>query len=390
MFRLFIPREPREQTPTERRVAATPDSVRWFADKGAHVVVEAGAGAEAGHPDDAYEQAGATVAQDREDAWASAELVVVVGPPQPEDAARMREGAVLVGLLAPHRHLELVRVLAERKVTALAMEHLPRITRTQRMDALSSQATVAGYRGALTAAYLSDKHLPLSMTAAGTLRPATVIVLGVGVAGLQAIATSRRLGAVVRANDVREAAKAEAESLGAEFIDLDDASDGQDGGQDAGGYAREATEDALTRQRQILTSHLGSADALITTAVVPGRPAPELVTTEMVEAMRPGAVVVDLAAAEGGNCTLTDPGGEVLHEGVRIVPGANLAAELPREASMLYARNVFELCALLLGDDGELRTDRDEEVSSPMLIVNDGAVTHEPTAELLHREGEAP
>lgn len=382
MTTLFVPRE---RQAGERRVAVTPDSVHRFANAGVEVAVEAGAGGEAGHTDQAYQEAGATIANDRAGSWGAADLVAVVAPPPAEDVARMREGAVLVGLLAAHRNLDLVRVLTDQKVTSFSMEQLPRITRTQRMDALSSQASVAGYRAAIVAAHRLEKHLPLLMTAAGTIRPGTVIVLGTGVAGLQAIATARRLGAVVRANDIRANARAESESLGAEFIELEE----DVGGQDASGYAREVGEDTLTKQRRILGEHFVEADAVITTALVPGRPAPELITTEMVERMPAGSVVVDLAAAEGGNCVLTDPSREVDHHGVRIVPGTNLPADLPGEASALYARNVYEFASLLLSEGGELRVDRDDEVVAATLLTADGTVEHEPTANLLreHQEG---
>lgn len=380
MTTLFVPREHQRG---ERRVAVTPDSAHRFVDAGVEVVVEPGAGAEAGHADQAYEEAGATLAQERAASWAAADLVTVVASPPAEDVARMREGAILLGLLAPHRNLDVVRALADRKVTAFSMEQLPRITRTQRMDALTSQATVAGYRAAIVAAYYLEKHLPLYMTAAGTIRPGTVIVLGTGVAGLQAIATARRLGAVVRANDIRPNARAEAESLGAEFIELEDP--GEEG---AGGYAPAVGEDTLSKQRRILTEHFAEADVVITTALVPGRPAPELITAEMVERMRPGSVVVDAAAAEGGNCALTDPAGEVRHQGVRIVPGTNLPADIPGEASALYARNVSEFSSLLLDEDGGVSVDRDDEVIAATLLTADGSVVHEATAELLRQRQE--
>lgn len=382
MTALFVPRE---HQAGERRVAVAPDTVHRFTNAGVEVTVETGAGDEAGHADQAYQDAGATVTHDRAGSWGAADLVTVVAPPPPEDVARMREGAVLVGLLAAHRNLDLVRALTDRKVTAFSMEQLPRITRTQRMDALTSQASVAGYRAAIVAAYRLEKHLPLLMTAAGTIRPGTVIVLGTGVAGLQAIATARRLGAVVRANDIRANARAESESLGAEFIELEE----DVGGQNAGGYAQEVGEDTLSKQRRILGEHFVEADAVITTALVPGRPAPELITTEMIERMPAGSVVVDIAAAEGGNCVLTDPSREVHHHGVRIVPGANLPADLPGEASALYARNVYEFTSLLLDEGGELRVNRDDEVVAATLLTADGAVEHEPTANLLrqHQEG---
>ena len=378
MTTIFVPRE---HAPGERRVAATPDSVGRLLKAGLTVSVEPAAGAEAGFADDAYREAGADLVTDAAEGWAAADLVAVVGPPALEHATQLREGAALVGLLAPHRHLDVVRALAERKVTALALELVPRISRAQRMDALSSQANIAGYRAVILAAHLLEKQFPLSMTAAGTIRPATVVVLGAGVAGLQAIATARRLGAVVRANDIREAAKGEVESLGADFISIE----ADEAGEGAGGYAKEVGEDFLTRQRRILGEHLAQAHAVITTAFVPGRPAPTLVTREMVEEMPPRSVLIDLAAAEGGNCALTDGARTVEHEQVRVVGAPNLPATMPGEASTLYARNILELVSLLTAD-GELRIDAEDEVVAPALLTRDGEVAHAPTAELLDKE----
>jgi H+-translocating NAD(P) transhydrogenase subunit alpha len=381
MATLFVPRE---RLAGERRVAATPASVRRFVDAGVDILVEKDAGSAARFLDEEYEEAGATIASDVQP-WSEADLVCTVSPPREEDAARLGEGAVLVGLLAPHHNHDLVRTLVERKVTSLSLELVPRISRAQPMDALSSQANVAGYRAVILAAYLLDKHFPLSMTAAGTIRPATVVVLGAGVAGLQAIATAKRLGAVVRANDIREAARAEVESLGADFIDLEEEADAEA----ETGYAKEVGEDFLAMQRRVLGRHLSEAHAVITTAFVPGKPAPVLVTEDMVEGMRPGSVLIDLAASAGGNCVLTPDEGEVDHAGVRIVAAPNLAAQLPHEASTLYARNVWELCRTLLDADapGEVRVDREDEIIAAALLTADGQVVHEPTAEQL-RAGE--
>lgn len=376
---LFVPRE---HAPGERRVAATPESVRGLAALHLDVRIQAGAGEDANLTDEDYREAGATIVADAAEGWTAADLVLTVGPPRPDDAARLREGAVLVGLLAAHRSPDLVRTVAERKVTALAMELVPRITRAQRMDALSSQANLAGYRAAILAAYLLDKHFPLSMTAAGTIRPATVVVLGAGVAGLQAIATCRRLGASVRANDIREAARGEVESLGADFIDLE----AEVQGEDARGYAVEVGNDFLAMERQVLGRHLAEAHAVITTAFVPGRPAPLLVTEEMVDGMRPGSVVIDLAAAEGGNCALTPPAGEVEHGGVRVIAAPNLPAQMPGESSALYARNLLALTKLLVAEDsGQLQVDREDEIVAATLLTADGQVVHE---SLTLRDGE--
>lgn len=374
MVTVFVPNE---SLAGERRVAATPETVKRFVGAGADVAVEAGAGEGSRIADDAYVQAGATVVGDPAEQWAGADLVCTVVGPREDQAKRLAEGAVLLGFLAPHRNLEVVRTLAERKVAALAMELVPRISRAQRMDALSSQAALAGYRAVIMAAHSLEKQFPLSMTAAGTIRPAQVVVLGAGVAGLQAIATAHRLGAVVRVSDIREAAKGEVESLGAEFIELPEM-----GGEGEGGYARAVGADFLTRQREILTGHLRTADAVIATAVVPGRPAPTLVTEEMVDEMKTGAVLIDLAAPEGGNCALTEPDREVEHGGVRIRPAGTLAATVPTEASPLYARNVWELSTLLV-EEGRIRVDRDDEIIAVTLVTVDGEVVHAPTADAL-------
>jgi H+-translocating NAD(P) transhydrogenase subunit alpha len=380
---LFVPREAAD---SERRVAATPDSVKRFTDAGVTVRIQTGAGVGARYRDDSYAEAGAEIVVDPDDGWGSADLVCTVGPPDVARARSMRPGSVLVGLLAPHRHLGVVRALSEQGATALAMELVPRISRAQRMDALSSQANIAGYRAVILASWLAEKQFPLSMTAAGTIKPATVVVLGAGVAGLQAIATARRLGAVVRANDIREAAKGEVESIGGEFIAIED--EGESDAEGAGGYAKEVGEDFLARQRRILGDHLAGAHAVITTAFVPGRPAPTLVTAEMVERMQPGSVLVDIAAAEGGNCALTDGDRTVDHAGVQVVGAPNLPSTVPGEASSLYARNIFELGNVLI-DDGQVRIDTEDEIIATALLVRDGEVVHAPTADLLAKEGQS-
>lgn len=373
---LFVPAE---KTEGERRVAVTPDiTTRWL-QAGVDVQVESGAGSPARYRDEDYAKAGAEIIDDPARGWGSADIVGTVRGPTPAQARQLRADAVVVGFLAAHRNLETVSSLAGHGVTTLAMELVPRISRAQSMDALSSQANIAGYRAAVEAAARLEKVMPLFMTAAGTVRPATVVVLGTGVAGLQAIATARRLGAVVRANDIRPAAREEVESLGAEFIDVQ-ADDGD--AQDAGGYAREVGEDAIERQRRILTDHLAQAHAVITTAVVPGKPAPTLVTAEMVDHMPDGSVLIDLAASEGGNCELTDGEGEREHGGVTVVGASELASSAPSEASSLYARNVFELVTLMLAD-GEVNPRVDDEVITSATLTRGGDVVHQPTAELL-------
>jgi len=376
----FVPEifVPDERGAGETRVAATPATTERLVRLGHAVSVQSGAGAAAGHTDAVYREAGAAIADDPEAAWARADVVLVVGPPSPEAAERLAEGATLIGLLAPARNLDTVRVLARRGVNALALELVPRISRAQGMDALTSQANLAGYRAAIVAASSAPCSFPLFMTAAGTLRPATVVVLGAGVAGLQAIATARRLGALVRANDIRPAAAEEVRSLGAEFIDTT-----SEAGQAEGGYARAASASELSAQQEVLAAHIAEADAVICTAVVPGKPAPTLVPAEMVERMSPGAVIVDLAAAEGGNCALTDPDGEVDHHGVRIIPAADLPRSLPGEASSLYARNQQAVVQLLTGDDGALVLDTDDAIVDAALLTAGGEVRHGPTAEQL-------
>jgi NAD(P) transhydrogenase subunit alpha len=333
---------------------------------GLSVSVEAGAGVAAGYVDADYVAAGVELCG--RDALAQADVVLAVAPLPIADARTLREGALVLSFLQPAAVPELVEVFAERKVSALSLDRLPRISRAQSMDALSSQSLVAGYRAALVAAEKLPRFFPLLMTAAGTVPPAKVLVLGAGVAGLQAIATARRLGAVVSAYDVRAAAADEVKSLGASFVSLDlEALEG------AGGYAREMTEDRAARQRQLLTPHLAASDVVITTAAVPGRTAPMLVDTAMVEAMRPGTVIVDIAADSGGNCELSRAGEEVLHNGVLIWGGRNVPSGMPYDASRLYARNLANLL-LLMTKDGNVVPDLDDEIVAGCLVVHAGEV----------------
>lgn len=372
---------PRERTPGERRVAATPDTVAQLVALGAEVAIERGAGLEAGFADADLESAGAVLVDDADSAGAA--VVLRVAPPTVDEVRALDRGTVLIGYAAPHRNLPAVRALAEGGITALAMELVPRISRAQAMDALSSQANLSGYRAVLTAAAEVDKYFPLLMTAAGTVRPAEVVVLGAGVAGLQAVATARRLGAVVHVSDIREAAREEVASLGGRFIDLPQAEDMAD----AGGYAKELGEELLARQREVLTDRLRKAHVVITTAQIPLRPAPLLVTRAMVEAMPAGGVVVDLAAADGGNCELSDPDRVVEHGGVRIIPGHTLVNTMPGEASALYARNVLALTRLLVSD-GAVHVDLEDEVVGGTVMTHGGAVVHPRVTPLLERTGE--
>lgn len=378
MTSLFVPTESR---PGETRIAASPETLSRFAKAGLEVHVEAGAGQSAGWTDASLEATGATLTATLD--WASADLVLKVQPPTLEEVARLREGVVLVSLVHPAFHLEEVEALRQREVTTLAMDLVPRITRAQSMDALSSQATVAGYKAVLLGASHLQKLCPLLMTAAGTVPPAKVVVFGAGVAGLMAIATARRLGCVVEATDVRMAAKEQVESLGGRFITVPGAEDMET----AGGYAKEQTPEFLERQREEVAKRVAEADLVITTALVPGRRAPVLVDRAMLASMEPGAVVVDLAVETGGNCELSEPGQVVTAEGVTVVGLSNLPASVPRHASELYAKNVSNLLQPFLGEGGSLSLDFEDEVLAGCRLTSEGTVHHEPTRAALAAGG---
>jgi NAD(P) transhydrogenase subunit alpha len=355
-----------ETRPGERRVALVPDVVKKLVAAGWEISLQAGAGTEAAFSDEAYREAGATVAPDAAATLAGAGLVVQVNAPAAEDVAALPQGVVLLSFFGAAQSEDALRALAAKGATVFSFDLLPRISRAQGMDALSSQATVSGYRAGLTAAEHLTKFFPMFMTAAGTVPPAKVLVMGVGVAGLQAIATARRLGAVVKAYDVRAAAKEEAESLGATFLDLGVSAEG------TGGYAREMTEEELGRQRAALAAEVGASDVIITTAAVPGRTAPVLLTAEMVDGMADGAVVVDMAADSGGNCELTEAGNVVHHKGVRIVGMANPPSGMPTHASFLFARNVANVLGLM-GAEGTLAPDWEDEIVTGMCVLREGA-----------------
>ena len=360
---------PKESAAGERRVALVPEVVQRLAKQGGHdVVVEPGAG-EPTFPDAQYTEAGATIGD-----GFSGEVVVKVAPPSAEEIGRLQRGQVLIAHLQPLTNAEGVRALAGAGVTSFAMEAIPRITRAQSMDALSSQATVAGYRAALIAAQELPKFFPMLTTAAGTVRPAKVLVLGAGVAGLQAIATARRLGAVVQAFDVRSAVKEQIESLGARFLELDM---GLEDAEAAGGYARALTDEEQQRQRELLAEEIGKVDAVISTAAVPGRRAPLLVTEQAVKNMAPGSVIVDLAAETGGNCELTEPGQTVVKEGVTIYGKTGLPSTMPAHASQLYAKNIQSLLELMAGEEGRLELDFEDEIIAGACITRDGEIVHE-------------
>ena len=350
---------PRETAEGERRVALVPEVAAKLVEVGHEIVVEGGAGSAASFADAAFAEAGATVG---ESVW-DADVVVKVQKPSAVEAARLHSGAVLIGFLQPLTDTEGIERLTEQGVVGFAMESIPRITRAQSMDALSSQATVGGYKAALIAADRLPRFMPMLTTAAGTVQPAKILVIGAGVAGLQAIATARRLGAVVFGFDVREAVREQIESLGAKFLDL-----GVKGEETAGGYATELTPEQQAQQQAELEKRLPEFDVVITTAAIPGRPAPKLIPASAVEAMRPGSVIVDLAAETGGNCELTEPGEDIDHGGVTIVGRLNLPSEMAYHASQLYARNVQALLNHL-APEGELVLDFDDEITSGACVT---------------------
>jgi NAD(P) transhydrogenase subunit alpha len=362
---------PNQSAAGETRVAITPDVVRRLANRKVDVLLESGAGAGAHLSDAAFQEAGASVGS-AEDAWGS-EIVAVVRAPAADAIGRLSRGAVVIGFLNPLVDADTARALASAGATSFAMEAIPRITRAQSMDALSSQATVAGYRAVLLAAEGLDRFFPMLTTAAGTIKPATVLVLGAGVAGLQAIATARRLGAVVTGYDVRDAVREQVESLGARFLQLQLEADAEG----SGGYAKELAEEQQRRQQEAMAEAIGRFDVVITTAAVPGRRAPLLVTAAAVEGMKPGSVIVDLAAATGGNCELTEPGETVERHDVKILGPLDLAAEMPEHASQLYARNVQSLLELLISDEGALNLNWEDEILAGACITRDGEIVHE-------------
>jgi NAD(P) transhydrogenase subunit alpha len=367
MVRAFVPKE---TVPGETRVAAVPETVKGLVKAGLQVQVQSDAGTAAGFRDRDYTAAGAEIVGPG--ARGAADLVFAVQPPSPEQAAAHKAGAVLVCSLQPTLALPVVEALAKARVTTLALDLMPRITRAQKMDILSSQATVAGYMAVLLAASSLPKMFPLMMTAAGTITPARVLVLGAGVAGLQAIATARRLGAVVEANDIRPAVKEQVESLGARFVDTGTPPDAQT----TTGYARETTAEYQKRQREILTEHLASADVVIATAQIPGRKAPVLITADMVKAMRQGAVIVDMAVSTGGNVEGSRPGERVQVNGVTILGETNLAALAAGDSSRMFARNILAFLPEFV-KDGALKLDMENEVLAAVTVTHDGAVRHE-------------
>ena len=367
-----------ETRPGENRVALIPSTIRELAKIGCDVTVASGAGLGSHFTDEEYREAGASVAADAAAALQGTKVVLKVQAPTDEEIAGLPNGVVLISLLSPLTEPELIGRLGKAGVTAFALELIPRITRAQSMDVLSSQATVAGYKAVLMGADALSKFLPMFMTAAGTIRPGKALILGAGVAGLQAIATARRLGAKVEAFDVRPEVKEQIESLGASFLETEQ----EVTAEGEGGYAKELSEEQHQRELELIAAHISDADLVVTTAQIPGRPAPELITEEMVDSMRPGSVIVDLAAASGGNCAVTREGETVVRNGVKVMGPANLPAGIPVHASQMFAKNVATLLKELV-TDGELSLDFEDEVVATTCVSHGGEVRHPPTRERL-------
>jgi NAD(P) transhydrogenase subunit alpha len=366
MTKIFVVKE---QTGGESRVGATPETTKRLAAAGIEVVVQRGAGDLSSMPEASYLEAGATSTAE---AGASGPAIYLsLGAPSEETLQSIAAGSVWIGMLDPYNNTSLVRELGERGVTALSMELVPRITRAQSMDALSSQASIAGYKAVLVAATRLDRYFPLMMTAAGTIPPARVVVMGGGVAGLQALATAKRLGAVVEVSDIRPDVEEQVHSLGGRFIELPE----METAEDEGGYAKEMGEDFLRRQREIVKRHLAAADVVICTAQIPGKKAPLLITRDMAEGMRPGAVIIDLAAPQGGNCELTRLEEDVVHNGILIIGPGNLPATMAHDASLLYARNVESLLGEILVE-GEVAIDLENEVLAGCVLTHGGSIVH--------------
>ena len=365
---------PCERHTDETRVAASPETVKKLVGLGLDVVVETGAGAGASIADADFEAAGASIAPDAVAAVTDADIVFCVQRPTADAVAAMKRGANLIGMLAPFRDQDVLQDYAERGLAAFAMEFMPRITRAQSMDVLSSQANLAGYRAVIEACQLFGRAMPMMMTAAGTIAPGRVMVMGAGVAGLQAIATARRLGAIVSATDVRPAAKEQVESLGGNFVMVE--SEETAAAETAGGYAREMSEEYQRAQAALIAETLKKQDIAICTALIPGRPAPVLITEEMVKSMKPGSVIVDLAVEQGGNCPLSKPGECVEAHGVRIIGYRNMPGRLPVDASALYAKNLLNFLKPLIAESGVLEIDWEDEIILGTLLTRNGAVVH--------------
>jgi NAD(P) transhydrogenase subunit alpha len=365
----------RERAPGETRVSLVPEITDKFAALGARVLLERGAGVSAQFPDALYKKV--EWAESPEAVLSGADVLLAVQPLTLAQIKGLKPGTVLIGFMQAHAQPDMVRALRDGQITAFAMELVPRISRAQSMDALSSQAAIGGYKAALIAANTLDRFLPMLTTAAGTIRPATVLIIGVGVAGLQAIATAKRLGAVVEAYDVRSATREQVKSLGAKFVETGVSAEG------SGGYARELTDEEKAKQQEVLEARIAVADAVISTAAIPGRRAPRIISRAAVERMKAGAVIVDMAAESGGNCELTQAGQTVLHQGVKIVGPVNLPAQLAFHASEMYARNLYNFLKPALGKDAALAIDWQDEVFAQSCLTHAGAIKHEPTRKLV-------
>jgi len=362
-IRVCVPREIRAG---EQRVALVPDVVKKLSAMGVSVSLQTGAGELAGHGDSDY---AADILSDENALYSSADILLTVNPLQDAQIEKLKDGSILIGYLNPWSDLGRFKRLQEKNISAFSMEMIPRISRAQAMDALSSQASIAGYKAVLIASTMLGKFFPMLTTAAGTVRPSKVLIIGAGVAGLQAIATARRLGAIVEGYDVRAAVKDQVESLGAKFVDIDIKAEG------SGGYARELTAEEKAMQQAILSKHVAAADVLITTAAIPGRPSPKIISREMVEGMKGGSVIVDLAAEGGGNCELTQPGETILHNRVKIYGPINVPSTVSGHASELYAKNLLNLLGLLI-KDGTIHIDLDDQILKDSLITHGGAIVN--------------
>jgi len=374
-MKIFVPKE---QLEDETRVALVPETAKKLIKAGFEIAMESGAGEAAFFADAAYADLGVKVGAP---CFEDADIVASVRAPSEAQAASLKSGALLIGMIDPFNNLGLVESLTKQKVSVIPMEMIPRTTLAQKMDALSSQASIAGYKAVLNAASRLDKYFPLLMTAAGTVKPARVVIMGAGVAGLQAIATAKRLGAVVEVSDIRAEVKEQVESLGGKFIELPDLQSGQD----SGGYAKEVTKEFLEKQQAIVAEHIKSADVVITTALVPGRPAPKLVTEAMVRSMRPGSVIVDLAVIAGGNCALSQLGKDVIENGVLILGHQNLPATMPRDASTLYARNIQELLLHMRDKEGKFVFNFEDEIVNGAVVTHDGEIRNERVNDAISR-----
>ena len=363
-IQICVPKEVRKD---EQRVALVPDTVKRLATEGLLINIQSGAGELVGYTDADYENA--SIVADSKELLGKADITLMVNPATNEQIEQLKDGSVLIGYMDPHTDLQRFSKLKNKNISAFSMELIPRISRAQAMDALSSQASIAGYKAVLLAANILGKFFPMLTTAAGTIRPSKVLVIGAGVAGLQAIATARRLGAIVEAYDVRAATKEQVESLGAKFIDIEIKAEGD------GGYARELTEEEKQQQQEILAKHVAAADVIITTAAIPGRTSPRIISTAMVEGMRGGSVIVDLAAEGGGNCELTKADETVLHQGVKIYGPVNVPSMVGNHASEMYSKNLLNFLELLI-QDGAINIDLEDEIISGSLITHAGAIHH--------------